>query len=462
MRRALPIVAATAVVSACIETTAVRLPVVEESHVVASPHQVLAAVVHARVRDADSVRVRFHAVGADAAVLDSTPAVVPTGDAATIVVLGLRAERRYAMEVVVHAAGGSVAGAPMELVTAPLPSDLPVFATEGTSPSSGFVLFASGPWIVVIDDAGRVVWYRRTPVAPSLNVMAQSNGRYVVHPTTPARDDVEPWIEIDPSGEITRTLECAGGLSSRLHDLIAEPDGGYWILCDETRTMDLTAFGGSAAARVTGTAVQHVAADGALVFQWSPFDHLALADLPRADLAGEVVNWTHGNAIDIDTDGNLLLSFRNLSEIAKIDARSGAVLWRMGGLANQLALVGAAPPPFARQHGLRASAPGEVVLLDNRGDPDESRAERWRVDAARGTARLVASYSVTPRVVTDIGGSVQPLAGGRLLVSFGTAGRVEEFDASGAVVWRLMGNPGYVFRAQRIASLYAPGVGTSR
>jgi hypothetical protein len=41
-------------------------------------------------------------------------------------------------------------------------------------------------------------------------------------------------------------------------------------------------------------------------------------------------------------------------------------------------------------------------------------------------------------------------------VSFGTTGRVEEFDQSGATLWRISGNPGYVFRAQRIGSLYHP------
>jgi len=61
-----------------------------------------------------------------------------------------------------------------------------------------------------------------------------------------------------------------------------------------------------------------------------------------------------------------------------------------------------------------------------------------------------------------IGGSVQSLPGGHTLVSFGTAGRVEEYDAAGRVVWRFEGNAGYVFRAQRIRSLYSPGVGLTR
>ena len=48
------------------------------------------------------------------------------------------------------------------------------------------------------------------------------------------------------------------------------------------------------------------------------------------------------------------------------------------------------------------------------------------------------------------------------LVSYGNGGRVEEYNATGRVVWRIEGKPGYIFRAQRIRSLYYPGVGTAR
>ena len=77
-------------------------------------------------------------------------------------------------------------------------------------------------------------------------------------------------------------------------------------------------------------------------------------------------------------------------------------------------------------------------------------------------ARLVASYGSDPAVTAQLGGTTQELPGGRALVSFGTAGRVEEYDASGQVVWRIEGSPGYIFRAQRIRSLYHPGVGSPR
>jgi hypothetical protein len=233
-------------------------------------------------------------------------------------------------------------------------------------------------------------------------------------------------------------------------------------MCDETRTMDLTAEGGVPAARVTGTVVQHVGEDGSLLFEWNPFDHFAITDLDPGERTGVNVNWTHGNSIDLAPDGNLLISFRSLGEVTKIDTETGTVIWRLGGLRNEFSFLSTSAPAFAHQHSVRSCAAGELAILDNLGTPGESRAERYVIDEASRTARLVQSYASVPGVVTQIGGSVQPLPGGRTLVSFGTEGRVEEYDADGRMTWHIEGDAGYVFRAQRIRSLYHPGVGTTR
>lgn len=433
-------------------------PEIDEAAAVVSPHNVISAVVSVRVRNADSVAVRLHPMADDSI----TPATVPVGDAASIPVLGLRPGEKYVLRPVAYGRGGTVVGDALEITTGSLPSDLPHYTARGPDPSPGYVAFAAGMYGIVIDNTGRVVWYHRFPNGPGLTFMAQPSGRYVARPPTPQLGDVEPWIEIDPLGRVTRALPCARGLQPRLHDLIGEPDGSYWLMCDETRTMDLTGHGGVANARVTGTVVQHVAADGSLLFEWNPFDHLAITDLDVTERTGATVNWTHGNAIDLAPDGNLLVSFRSLGEITKVDTRTGAVVWRLGGRANEFTFHGTSEPAFVHQHSVRSRAAGEIAILDNLGNPSESRSERYVLNEAVRTARLVHSYAAVPGVVTQIGGSVQPLPGGRTLVSFGTEGRVEEYDADGRLTWRIEGNPGYVFRAQRIRSLYAPGVGTPR
>jgi hypothetical protein len=76
--------------------------------------------------------------------------------------------------------------------------------------------------------------------------------------------------------------------------------------------------------------------------------------------------------------------------------------------------------------------------------------------------RLTATHASSTGAIAQLGGSTQDLPGGRTLVSFGNGASVEEHDVAGNVVWKIYGNPGYVFRAQRIPSLYQPGVGGTR
>jgi hypothetical protein len=333
-----------------------------------------------------------------------------------------------------------------------------VYRASGTAPGPGFVALAAGPYGLVINNTGRVVWYHRFPNGPGLNFMAQPNGRYVARPSTPEPNDQEPWVEIDPAGHVTRALACAGGLVARLHDLLALEDGSYWLLCDDVRTIDLSSFGGHRQARVTGTMVQHVGAGGELRFRWTPFDHFALADLEPDVLVSETINWTHGNALDLADDGTLVVSFRNLNEVTAIDTRTGTVRWRLGGARNSFAVVGLPGPPFRGQHGLRITG-DEIQLLDNLGHASESRVERYRLNDGSHTAQLVASFAPGGPVIAQLGGTTQALENGNTLASYGNGGRVEEYDRAGRVVWRIEGNPGYVFRAQRIRSLYRPGAG---
>lgn len=459
MRRPVAALATLGTLAACRDgptsgTPAPR-PVIERASVATNPRNVLSAVVAMRVRDADSVAVRVTMSGTlgDDVV---APAVPATGDSVQVSVLGLRPQQTYTLQPVAYRGPNAVWGAPLSFTTGALPADLPRYTTSGTSPAPGYVVFAAGQFGIVIDNAGRVVWYHRFENGPGLNFLAQPNGRYTARPPSGA---VEPgaWKEIDTSGNETRTLGCARGLRARLHDFVVLPDGSYWLLCDDTRPMNLSAFGGAATAEVIGTVAQHVGANNGILFEWSPFDHFEITDLDARERGGPVVNWTHGNALDVDANGDLIISFRSLNEVTKIDGRTGSVVWRLGGRRNEFRFDGSPTPSFAGQHSARAYAPGALVLLDNVGDPAQSRAQRYAIDESARVARLVQSVG-TPGVSTTIGGSVQVLADGHMLVSFGTAGRVEEYDASGRVVWQIVGNPGYVFRAQRIRSLYFPGI----
>lgn len=425
------------------------------------PGNVLSAEIGALVTGADSVTLRYRVVDSPVDTELLAPGQPAASGGVSHLLLGLLPGTRYTATAVAFGAGGTVNASPVEFTTQALPLDIPSYTAGGSDPAPGYVVFAAGSYGLVVDNTGRVVWYRHFPAGLGLNFMTLGNGNYATQPRTTDPSDIEPWQEIDPRGNVTATFTCAGGLVPRFHDAIADFQGGHWLMCDEVRTMDLTTNGGQSGARVTGTVIQHVDAAGAVLFQWSALDHFAITDLPEVDRVGPAVNFTHGNAISLDQNGNLLASFRSLSEITKISTNTGEVLWRLGGLANQFTFSGSANPPFLGQHGLRITTSG-LLLLDNRGEPGASRAERYWLDEEYREAGLVESFSSAPAAVGLLGGSVQQLEHGHVLVSLGNGQKVEEYDTGGHVVWRLNGGSGYIFRAQRIASLNSPGAGTPR
>jgi hypothetical protein len=434
---------------------------IDSAHVVANPNMEISALVLFQGAG-DSMRVRYRLAAQNEDSL--TPAFpITSSQEDTISVLGLMPGTAYELRLVVYGGGSlsldSLVSDPLTFTTGPLPLDLPAYTAGGITPLDGYLVFSATPFGIIIDGTGRVVWYKRFPgTGPSLNFMAQPTGTLVGRLNTGDTMDDDPFVELDPAGFERRQLRCANNRPLRFHDLLLSGDGSYWIMCDETRTMDLSALGGEANAQVTGTTIQHVDPAGALLFEWTPFDHFLITDAPPLVYEGVAeVNWTHGNSFDFDTDGNVLIAFRSLDEITKINVQSGEVMWRMGGLRNQFTFQGAPDAGFLRQHNVRVVGPGRFIILDNIGlSITESRYERYLVNADARTATLEQSYASTPPVRTLIGGSVQAAGPDRYLASFGTEGRVELFDASGLKLWHIEGNPGYVFRAQRILSLYAP------
>src|SRR5215212_2037100 len=436
-----------------VDPNACTMPQVRAFGIRQNEENVLSVFIHSETAGADSVRIRY---GASASLDSITPGFRIEADTVTALILGMQPATSYSVSIVAYNSCGSVESERLSHMSGPLPSDLPSYSASGPDPGPGYVVFAAGSYGIVVNNAGRVVWYHHFTNGPGLNFQAQPNGRYAARPPS------EPgaagtWMEIDPAGSLTRTLGCAKQLSPRMHDLIALPDGSYWLLCDETRQVDLSNQG-RPDARVTGTVVQHRSATGELLFDWSPFDHfdVDLSVLQPSDLIGSAINWTHGNSIDLDSAGNLLVSYRNLSEVTKIDTRTGAVLWRMGGARNEFVFDNVPALPFARQHGARAAGNLGVLLLDNLGEPNFSRAERYVLDPVQHTAHMTGSFGYSAGLLALIGGSTQAVSA-HTLVSFGNGAGVVEYDAAGNVVWQLDGNPGYVFRAQRIRSLYHPG-----
>ncbi|MEZ4655611.1 MAG: aryl-sulfate sulfotransferase [Candidatus Eisenbacteria bacterium] len=173
--------------------------------------------------------------------------------------------------------------------------------------------------------------------------------------------------------------------------------------------------------------------------------------MPDIDLTRDQVDYVHCNAIDRDTDGNILFSGRNTNEITKIDRTSGEVVWRLGGPRNEFELRGDTEW-FSRQHAVRRLASGTITLFDNGSArvPPRSRAIEYRLDESSKTVTRVWEYEHPRSLYGAIVGYVQRLSNGNTLVSFGDSGVNTEVRLDGTIAWEMEYEPDlFNYRAYR-------------
>jgi hypothetical protein len=308
-------------------------------------------------------------------------------------------------------------------------------------PSAGLVFVATitgpgqrGPMIV--DDRGRPVWFLRTK-AVAINFRAQVyRGRPVL---TWWEGQISKMgvgegegVVVDQNYRTIARVRAGNGFKADVHELLLTPQGTALITIYNAVKADLTSVGGPASGTVLDSIVQEVdVASGRVLFEWHSLDHVPIADTYSPVL--DPFDYFHVNSIDVDLDGNLLLSARNTSAVYKVDRRSGAVLWRLGGRSSDFAL--APDAGFMYQHDARAHPDGTVTLFDDGsgGLDHPARAIRLGLDLASRQCALLQEYVHTAPLGVFAMGNAQVLPGEAMLVGWGTQPYVTEFGPGGEV-----------------------------
>jgi len=205
---------------------------------------------------------------------------------------------------------------------------------------------------------------------------------------------------------------------------------------------------GNKKANFVGAVIEELDAKKSPVWVWRSWDpgHFLDTDAENEDLTGAVVDGVHANAIQQDTDGNILLSSRHLDEISKINRtdQAGSFIWRLGGKHNQFKFVNDSIH-FSHQHAIRRIANGDLTLFDNGNythfasdtsidslsDPPNydttitkkefARACEYNLDIPSMTATLAWHFDRDSTMQSTAMGYVQRLDNGNTLISWGLA-----------------------------------------
>jgi hypothetical protein len=315
---------------------------------------------------------------------------------------------------------------------------------SGVAPAPGFIFLTpsngtghDGPTIV--DDAGELVWMRPGTGKAMTDLRVSSyRGEPVLtwwEGTNNGGIGSGEHVVIDGSyRELTR-IQAVNGRQADLHELQLTPAGTALFFAD-TGTAPAPAAGATPGyAQVMDCEVQEIdLATGSLVFEWHAADHIALDEsvVGAPTGANAVYDYVHANSIDVDTDGNLIVSARNTSAIYKIDRRSGAIRWRLGGKRSDFAMgPGTA---FAFQHDARRQPDGTLTLFDDGAGPGPSRAIVLRLDETAMTATLVREYTQPQKLFATSQGNMQVLPDGHVFVGWGSLPHFSEFGADGTLL----------------------------
>ena len=291
----------------------------------------------------------------------------------------------------------------------------------------------------ILDGEGRPVWFAPLPsdeTAFGLRVQqyrgepvltwTESKGAFSTGPTT-------DYIA-DRHYHVIATVNAGNGLTADIHEFFLTREGTALITAYNTVPHDLSSVGGPADGLVTEGVVQEIdIANGRVLFEWHSLDHIGLdeSETPVSTSATVAWDYFHLNAVTIDEDGNLLVGARNTWTAYRVDRRSGAVLWRLGGKKTDFVL--GPNVAFAWQHNPTAvDDHGLIRIFDNEASPTilpYSRVIWVRHDDVRKTATLGRWFKHPDGLSAGSQGNAQGLDNGDTFVGWGALPRLSEFDS---------------------------------
>jgi Arylsulfotransferase (ASST)/Concanavalin A-like lectin/glucanases superfamily/Carbohydrate binding domain len=312
-----------------------------------------------------------------------------------------------------------------------VPSDFPwitITVSNNPDPDPIFIDNRGGggkPYNVIFDNGGSPLWYMRMP-DERRDMKVQHNGVL----TMLARDQGGNHFNgFNTNYQPIAQYWTTNGYTGDEHELQVLADGTYLLIGLRDNTVDMSRYvtGGSITATVTEQVIQQFTPAGDLIFQWRAWDHLNVLDQQQfINLLGGSFDFPHMNAIEIDTDGHILLSARNTSEITKINRDNGDIIWRLGGAHNQFTFVNDPLQGPRNQHAVRTVATNRYTLFDNGNlhSPSMSRAVEYALDPTNLTATVMWQYPnpATSSIYSYYMGNAQRLTNGNTLINWALGG----------------------------------------
>jgi hypothetical protein len=291
------------------------------------------------------------------------------------------------------------------------------------------------PYLMVLNNLGQPVLYKKMNL-PCFDFKLQNSNMFTYFDGSKGK-----FYSTNTSFDILDSFYCGNGYGTDLHELLLLPNNNAYLMSYDSQYVNMSQIvpGGDSNAVVSGLIIQEIDANKNVIFQWRSWDHFQITDATHEDLTAKSIDYVHGNAIEIDHDGHVLISSRHMDEITKINRQTGNIIWRLGGKNNQFNFKND-PIMFSYQHSIRRLDNGNYLLFDNGNyhNPPFSRAVEYNLNTQEMSATLVWQYRNAPNIYGFAMGSVQRLPNGNTLIGWGsTSPSVSEVRPNGTKVYEM-------------------------
>ncbi len=322
-----------------------------------------------------------------------------------------------------------------------LPGNLPSFTVLNNRFSfDGYVMiktFIDSGAYILINDKAQVIWYQSYD-SIQLRPFEWTKDKHIV-----SLKDRHTILEFDLHSNIYHQTEVNSGEERMIahHEVLKNDQGNYVFLTKEIKRADLRSWGGIENDSIVGDGIVEMTPAGKIVWKWNIFDWVD--PMAQKGFFKSKRDWGHGNSVAYARDGNFLVSFRDFSQIWKIDSKSGQVLWRFGKGGD----FGLNPEDeFLRQHTAYINSYGDLMLFDNgtvrRG---YSGVRSFKLDEKNKHCEPVISFKLLKEFFTARMGSAYLMDDRHVLVcSPMKYVLLGVFDEQGKEVWKVKGSsPSY-------------------
>jgi EmrB/QacA subfamily drug resistance transporter len=323
----------------------------------------------------------------------------------------------------------------------------------------------SGP--LILDNHLKPVWFRPVPTSVVASNLSRQTfeGKPVLAwwqggvSNTGATESGE-YVVVNQHYQTIATLHATDGWVLTTHEIAIQGDDA-WVTVNRNLPMNLARYGGAYNGALIDSAIQEYnLKTGKLLYSWDALQHIPLSE-SQASLPTNGFPWDayHVNSIDIVGDGTFVVSMRNTWAAYKVDIKSGAIVWTLGGRRSTFKFGSDAS--FQWQHNVVAY-PGTplLTLFDDHccqitgggtyvSATGPSRGLVLKLDTKSHTVTVAGQYSHGPGFDAEYMGNIEPLPGGNEFIGWGSANYFSEYTASGQMLLDAkLPYPDITYRAQ--------------